>query len=67
MTRNKHNEKEDQHERNQQYLNIVMDTHIRVDLSIYVPLRRLPLLKLANSHYFPLTPFARFIRSLMRF
>ena len=34
--------------------------------STYQSLRRLPLLKAANSQYFPLAPFARFIGSLMR-
>ena len=34
--------------------------------STYQSLRRLPLLKFANSQYFPLAPFARFIGSLMR-
>ena len=29
--------------------------------STYQSLRRLPLLKIANSQYFPLAPFARFI------
>ena len=36
------------------------------DFSKYQSLRRLPLLKFSNSHYFPLDPFARFIGSLMR-
>ena len=34
--------------------------------STYQTLRRLPLLKFANSQHFPLAPFARFIGSLMR-
>ena len=35
-------------------------------VSTYQSLRRLLLLKLANSQYFPLALFARFIGSLMR-
>ena len=34
--------------------------------STYQSLRRLPLLKIANSQYFPVAPFATFIGSLMR-
>ena len=36
------------------------------DLYLYQSLRRLPLLKLANSWYFQLAPFAIFIASLMK-
>ena len=46
--------------------NFATVAYILVFFDLYQSLRRLPLLKLANSQYYPLAPFARFIGSLMR-